>query len=545
MESATVDYWAMRTEMVETLFNDDELFLAEKEARSLLKEPMLPRYYRIHCLVLLAQCLKDWHQAKYYQGCAEQIWRRMRLLWPVETLSSDDNSLMDELRTMLDELEEDMIADKPENADYAECLDGVVVYRLEPPEEEEENVEVADQQQEESEDEEEEDEDETIVIKPGVEFGAHDLPLRAPESNPSRSTNRESLSTEQSIMWSDTDKSKARSSGILSSLGDLESPLKRAPSSMGDFESPVKRQQTPLSFRAIGNVPDSTPDFDLASRLRQRDAAASPTPGQSRKKTAAIPGPSVSQPRQVQDRNIALPGPSIQSIIEKEDTKVDKPKMIPRDVPDKPKTEQGVASGKGKDMHITEMLRSGPQEEALKSRPPSPTKIRHSASIRSSRSRPSSFFGHTAPAAPVAAEAAHVSVQAESSRSRYQPMSGMAQSGIARSQSTPLLSSSQTAGPLKDSQTAAQESLRSSLRDSLNSGWTSLKSSTSSTIGNIGTIGRSLTHRSRRRPDSTAGSEVGDVSQEGSTAGRDRRHKRKKDKKSPPTLNTLFEPPRK
>ncbi|KAG9964873.1 hypothetical protein KCU61_g2289, partial [Aureobasidium melanogenum] len=138
MESAPTYYWAMRTELVETLFNDDELFLAGKEARSLIKEPMLPKYYRIHCLVILAQCLKDWHQAKYYQECAEQIWHRMRLLSPVESSSADDNSVMDELRTMLDELEEDMVADKSKNADWAECLDGVVVHRLEPAGEEEE-----------------------------------------------------------------------------------------------------------------------------------------------------------------------------------------------------------------------------------------------------------------------------------------------------------------------------------------------------------------------------------------------------------------------
>ncbi|KAG9561981.1 hypothetical protein KCU71_g1609, partial [Aureobasidium melanogenum] len=128
MESAPTYYWAMRTELVETLFNDDELFLAEKEARSLLKEPMLPKYYRIHCLERLASG----------QECAEQIWHRMRLLSPVESSSADDNSVMDELRTMLDELEEDMVADKSKNVDWAECLDGVVVHRLEPAGEEEE-----------------------------------------------------------------------------------------------------------------------------------------------------------------------------------------------------------------------------------------------------------------------------------------------------------------------------------------------------------------------------------------------------------------------
>ncbi|KAH0365758.1 hypothetical protein KCU65_g5838, partial [Aureobasidium melanogenum] len=162
MGSAPTYYWAIRTELVERLFNDDELFLAEKEARSLLSEPMMPQYYRIHCLVLLAQCLKDWHQAKYYQNCAEQIWHRMRLLWPVESLSSDDNSLMDELRTMLDELEEDMIADKPKDADYAECLDGVTMHRLEPPEEEEEPMVESEERTEQKEEESPSEEQEEI-----------------------------------------------------------------------------------------------------------------------------------------------------------------------------------------------------------------------------------------------------------------------------------------------------------------------------------------------------------------------------------------------
>lgn len=451
------------------------------------------------------------------------MWRRMRLLSPVESTDADGNYIFEKLRTMLDNLEEDMLAEQPDNDDY---LEGMVEYQAELAEEYEamiaefaegdpfeEDVEMTDQEEEESEDEEEE----TVVIKSdGVDFESHDLPLDAPALNPpSRNTNRESLSTEQSFMWSDTDKSK-RSSFPLSSLGD--------------FESPLKRQPTPLSFTAIRNISDSPHDLASASRLRQRDAAISPTFGKSERKKAVIPGP------------------SIPPVKEKEDTKIEKAKMIPRDVPDEPNSDKGVAGVKGKDWHITEMLRSGPDEEALKSRPSSPTKLKHSASARSSRTRPTTFdrtrptaFERTAPAT---ATAAHVSVQAESSRSRSHPTPGMAQSGIVRSHSTPLLSTAQNAGPLlKDGQTAAQESLRSSLRDSLNSGWTSTKSGISSTIGTIGTLGRTLTHRSKRRPDSTAGSELGGDSQEGSTAGRDRRHKRKKEKKSSPALHTVFDPP--
>ncbi|KAG9569067.1 hypothetical protein KCU71_g2858, partial [Aureobasidium melanogenum] len=528
MPSETAKGWATRLNNVKFLFNNEKFALAEREARSLLDEPMLPPYYRIQCLVVLAQCLEEWHQAKYYQNIAEHLWHRMQLLWPADRLTPKENAIMARLRLMLDELEEDMLAEQPDDTEYLEDLKKQqselaeaykeVLAEFAEGDPFEEDVEMTDQKEKEFEDEEEE----TVVIKSdGVDFESHDLPLNAPALNPpSRNTNRESLSTEQSFMWSDTDKSK-RSSFPLSSLGD--------------FESPLKRQPTPLSFTAIRNISDSPHDLASASRLRQRDAATSPTFGKSEKKKAVIPGP------------------SIPPVKEKEDTKIDKAKMIPRDVPDEPNPDKGVAGVKGKDWHITEMLRSGPDEEALKSRPSSPTKLKHSASARSSRTRPTTFdrtrpaaFDRTRPTAfertaPATATAAHVSVQAESSRSRSHPTPGMTQSGIVRSHSTPLLSTAQNAGPLlKDGQTAAQESLRSSLRDSLNSGWTSTKSGISSTIG---TLGRTLTHRSKRRPDSTAGSELGGDSQEGSTAGRDRRHKRKKEKKSSPALHTVFDPP--
>ncbi|KAG9844744.1 hypothetical protein KCU98_g3562, partial [Aureobasidium melanogenum] len=336
---------------------------------------------------------------------------------------------------------------------------------------------------------------ETVVIKSdGVDFESRDLPLGSPASNPrSHMTNRESLSTEQSLMFNDADKSRGRSSGFLSSLLNLKSPLKK---------------QFLSRFNPVKSSPNSTHEFVSGSRLRQRDAAISPTPGQSEKKKAVIPGPSVSKPRQVQDRNIALPGLSTPPIEEKQDTKIDKPKTTPRDVPDELSLEEDAAGGKGKKVAMSEILHSDQHEEALKSKPSSSTKVKHSASVGSLRTRPA-FFESTAPAA---AKASPVSVQAEVIRSSNQAMLDTSQSGLSRSSSTPLLYTSQNAGLIQeDGQTAAQESLRSSLRDSLNTGWTSLKSSTRNTIG---ALGRILTHRNKPRPESTAGSVLGDGSQE-------------------------------
>ncbi|KAG9758818.1 hypothetical protein KCU73_g3706, partial [Aureobasidium melanogenum] len=337
----------------------------------------------------------------------------------------------------------------------------------------EEDAEMAGQKEKESQVEEEE----TVVIKSdGVDLESRDLPLGPPASNPrSRNTNRESVSTEQSLMFNDADKSK-RSSFPLSSTGD--------------FESPLERQQTPFSFTPIRVVPDSTYHFASASRLRQKDAATSPTPGQSENKKAAISSPSVSQPRQVQDRNITLPGLSIPPIKEKEDTKVDKPKMIPRDVSDEPNPNKGVTGGKGKNMHITEILRSDPHEEALKSRPPSPTKVRHSVSVKSSRPRTTST-SHSA-SAPQQAE--DVSAQAEDSRSSSTSVLDADQVELPHPSSAPLPENSKNVEPSRQDPQAEKETHRSSARGVFKRSVNSLKNLKNSTIGKV------VTHNRRRRP---------------------------------------------
>jgi hypothetical protein len=61
----------------------------------------------------------------------------MNMMWPSE--NTDDNSVMNSLRVMLDSLEEDMIADRPKELDEP---DGIVVEEVQFLEEGEEEEEV-------------------------------------------------------------------------------------------------------------------------------------------------------------------------------------------------------------------------------------------------------------------------------------------------------------------------------------------------------------------------------------------------------------------
>lgn len=335
-------------------------------------------------------------------------------------------------------------------------------------------------------------------------------------------------STEPSSIFGDTDKSKG-SSSLLSSFGKF-----------GRF--PLNKQCIHLNFSPVKPNPDYDHDFGSSSRPQQHDTLGS-NPEQAEKQKAAICGPSFSKPRQVQDRKIKLSGPSGTPVKEMKDTNIsqqsltkpEKVKMNPSDVPDEPNPDEDTADGNGKNLDIAGMLRSFPPGEALKSTSSSPRKVMPSASVRSSRPLPHLIFERE-PAVP--AHTTNVSIHAEVARSASQLMLDTSQSRLARLFGTPLLSTSQNAGPVqKDGQTAAQKSLRSSLRNSINSGWTSIKSSAGSTFN---TVGRSLSRSTRRRPQSTAGSVLGEGSQERSTAGCDKRNK--KDKKSSPAFDTVFTP---
>ena len=74
---------------------------------------------------------------KYYQHCAEAIWDQMEITWPLE--KTNENSVMYRLRAMLDLLEKDMFAIRPEDLDE---LEGVVVTENEMESSEREDVDV-------------------------------------------------------------------------------------------------------------------------------------------------------------------------------------------------------------------------------------------------------------------------------------------------------------------------------------------------------------------------------------------------------------------
>jgi hypothetical protein len=131
--------WRSRFNTIIELFNKERLYICEMEVRTLLAHYNLPRYYRIRCLIILAQCEEDWYKSKvghwngsrshtltprkHHQRCAEAIWKQMNMMWPPEN-PDDENHINNRLRRMLDILEEDMIADRPE--DYDDMADVVV-----------------------------------------------------------------------------------------------------------------------------------------------------------------------------------------------------------------------------------------------------------------------------------------------------------------------------------------------------------------------------------------------------------------------------------
>ncbi|THX12914.1 hypothetical protein D6D13_03992 [Aureobasidium pullulans] len=135
MTLPTTANWTARINTVVVLSNNERFFMAEKEARMLLEYPELPQHFRLRSLILFAQSV---------ESC-------MHLMWPAKTAGSDNNIVMDRLRRFLDELNEDILEDRPENW-YN--LDGPVQYESAPDEDEGEMSDELEDQEKELEDEE-------------------------------------------------------------------------------------------------------------------------------------------------------------------------------------------------------------------------------------------------------------------------------------------------------------------------------------------------------------------------------------------------------
>ncbi|OBW67173.1 MAG: putative 1,4-glycogen branching enzyme [Aureobasidium pullulans] len=102
----------------------------------LLKYLELSQYFRLRSLILLAHSVEIWYDSKYYRDAAEDMWYSMHLMWPAKTAGSDNNIVMDRLRRFLDELNEDILEDRPGNWYNPE---GLIEYESVPDEDEDED----------------------------------------------------------------------------------------------------------------------------------------------------------------------------------------------------------------------------------------------------------------------------------------------------------------------------------------------------------------------------------------------------------------------
>ncbi|KAH0369327.1 hypothetical protein KCU65_g3467, partial [Aureobasidium melanogenum] len=75
----------------------------------IVKEPGVPRYWRIQALVALATAVDDWYDAEEYQQDAEILYRSTRILFPrgcdteMDTLLARNRVLLDHLALELDD----------------------------------------------------------------------------------------------------------------------------------------------------------------------------------------------------------------------------------------------------------------------------------------------------------------------------------------------------------------------------------------------------------------------------------------------------------
>lgn len=121
-------YTKMRPDLPERMNEARELFSDERftecatEIISLLSIHELPRYYQIKCRILLACTQDDWHDAEILRKAAEDLWTHYRHMRPSRNDPAMDKAF-DELRKMLDDLEEAQVDDRPD--DYLESCEWI------------------------------------------------------------------------------------------------------------------------------------------------------------------------------------------------------------------------------------------------------------------------------------------------------------------------------------------------------------------------------------------------------------------------------------
>ncbi|KAH0340763.1 hypothetical protein KCU81_g6679, partial [Aureobasidium melanogenum] len=469
--------WEDRTNRIVILFNNEQFALARKEVRVLLDYPELHPLCRIRCLIVLARAVEDRYQAQMIYNDANRIWAFIRRRWPPRNTYRRGNCLMAEARRKLDDLRSDILADEPNDDGY---FDGPPKWRPEPAKEERERS------------------TESVRVHPFKK-------------------NAEM-----------TDQKKGNS---LSEVDD-ESFLDKLKRLRAETYAPISEYKLdqgfcvdPRVFFSINMECISVEKSMMVCDIIEEQNRFFPfwhTPGQAEKKKAAIPGSSVSNPRQVQDRNIALPGRSILPIIEKEDTKIDKPKTILRDVPDELSSDEDAAGGKVEKLTMTEIFHWDQYEESSESKLPSPTKVKPSASPKPSRSRPASS-DHSASAPQ---QANDVSAQAEDSRSSSTSVLGLNQVELPHSLSAPLPETSKNVEPSHEIPQSTKKNRRSSVKGVFKLSVNNLKNLKTATIGEV------ITRDRRRLPTAKSSLEAVLKADDKRRAAAERDKKNKTQKKS-------------
>lgn len=404
---------------------------------------------------------------------ANRIWAFIRRRWPPRNTYRRGNCLMAEARRKLDDLRSDILADEPNDNGY---FDGPPKWRPEPAKEERERS------------------TESVRVHPFKK-------------------NAEM-----------TDQKKGTS---LSEVDD-ESFLEKLKRLRAETYAPISEYKLdqgfcvdPYVFFSINMELISVEKSLMVCDIIEEQNRFFPFHGQAERKKAAIPGPSVFNPRQVQDRNIALPGPSILPIIQKEDTKIDKPKTIPRYVPDEPSSDEDAAGGKVEKLTMTEIFHLD-QYENSESKLSSPTKVKPSASPKPSSSRPASS-DHSASAPQ---QANDVSAQAEDSRSSSTSVLGVNQVELPHSLSAPLPETSKNVEPSREIPQSIKKNRRSSVKGVFKRSVTNLKNLKTATIGKV------ITRDRRRLPTAKSSLEAVLKADDKRRAAAERDKKNKTQKKS-------------
>ncbi|KAK6000989.1 hypothetical protein QM012_003072 [Aureobasidium pullulans] len=554
--------WSAHFNRLVDWIDDGEFARAESHLQLLrgLSTP-LPPYYGIRCIILIAHCVEDRALAKNLAWQADVSLHHWYMTRPAETTTASGRRAMDKLLRQLDKLDEKLFADQTVDDDYPGILvqnpgksskeEKETTAKVEERDSSTTNCKICSEQKRTSQhtdgkktalarstklEREQEDDDFTFFLRRKVI--SKESKASNQEPPPSRFVIRSFLPLHHCYQDSPADRPAFSSSDKGSGCaicGNINIYNVRQARTARDLAESASKELNLAAGSALqhrqffmfGTLEDTPRQAERKNEDITRSDAAPvdstssihPHP-QSHNKTPVIRGPSHSDPVQIQDRKIAVPGPSISHVEQSEDPKVsqqalpkpEKVEIVPEDVPKEPSSDRDASDCNGKEMNVSELLHSSVPEQSLKWKSPSSRKVMLRASVRSSRSRPRSLFDHTTPAS---AQIADVSFQAEAPRSASRLMLSVLQPALTRSSSTPLLSTPQNARSIqKNDQGAAQISLRSPLvngfRGSLNDARDSVRDALRKS-----TLARSLTQRGKRRPDLTAGSVVGDGSQEG------------------------------